>query len=651
MIQLKIYFLSFFTLLCASQAVSIDISTGFGAFGKDKMEMSGNAATDGYNSQVGIYGGTNVTSEGDIGSNEDIRLTGNVVVNGDANPGPGYQVILEGNAQVTGSTNPTLELVVLDTIESFMPGIENLKISGKEVDTLTEGIYQYKKVEVGGEGNLFLLGNVRIECERFVVSGRGKIYVEGSATILCSKMFEVSGDGIFNAGGEITGETKNTTVFVKNFGSGTEVLISGRGKFFGSLFAPGTVVEISGRGEIFGKVVGKEVKISGNGELHYDEAVDVNLIQQWTFESPVQDFVIGKKLDGEYYVKVAVFYESLPEPSEPFNSIVFYDEAMIEMKRINIFGSCLVNISDDERFIGISELAEVDTINGLDIGRFMMFNIDGDSLWSVSGHKWISGFFYIIDDGNTVLYRTMVPTGWGMITSGGSDTFSLVDFGVGLSSDDSVFVVGYNEHRHGVIKKLDRFGNEIWKTKLSTPGVGGFSLSKDGSWVAVQSADAMFQDATGSKKNHIFFLEGNMGAQTWDFEVPWIGRYQFNYSSDSREVTITRSRNGVWCVDLIGKFVNWTFFDPDTSIWFIKADVNEDGSRVFTGAVTGLDTPYLPWFAYLFDSDGNILWKEELVGPGDTFESEVDPLVKFANPQGSRFFAVNGDRVYYYEAE
>jgi hypothetical protein len=272
MFRFKFLYILLITLFFNSQAIYGVVSTGFGAFGNNKVVISGDASLDSYDSQLGPYGGINVSSEGDVGSNGEIHLMGNLVVNGNVISGPGQQVIILGNVQVTGSTNPAMESVILDTVDSFVPGFTDLLKSEMEVDTLRDGIYRFDEVEVSGDGQLFLIGNVRIECAKFEISDSSMVVVEGTAEIYCSEKFVVSGESIFNAQ-EVMGTsiTTNATVFVK--GSEAVAEFSGRGHFYGTLNAPGEVVEVSGRSEIFGSIVGSEVEISGQGKLHFDEAL------------------------------------------------------------------------------------------------------------------------------------------------------------------------------------------------------------------------------------------------------------------------------------------------------------------------------------------------------------------------------------------
>lgn len=113
-------------------------------------------------------------------------------------------------------------------------------------------------------------------------------------------------------------------------------------------------------------------------------------------------------------------------------------------------------------------------------------------------------------------------------------------------------------------------------------------------------------------------------------------------------------QNKIWYADLVGGSLQWQHIDPDTSIWFIKADVNADGSRILVGATSVIDPDdlTLPWFAYLFDGDGKLLWKGELAGLGDTEPYiNLEPIIKFADPEGSRFYATNREKVYYYRVD
>lgn len=579
-----------------------------GVFGGEEVRMGGNGFIDSYDSEKGPYGGTNIAEHGNIGSNDDIRLSGNVVVKGNATPGPAHQVFLTERARVTGSKDPASRVVVLGLIEEFTPGSQDLKVNSGKSRTLDEGEHRFKEVLVNGE--LILKGKVTLFCNSFSVSGRGKVQIEGEAEIFCKEDFEISGQGVFNGGGEMTGDATNAEVFVK----GNDSKIVGEGRFYGVLYAPEREVLISGNGEAFGAVTGKRVMIEGNGKVHYDGALmRVRLIEEFTLEAPVQDFIIGQRGDGEFFPKAAI----LPD------AIVFYDEEMNETKRITFTHAHNLAVSEDGRFIATSEVIEVDPEKfDVEKGKFIMYNTDGDPLWSAD--LWIDGFMYILDNGNTLLFNHEEQGFSALLNSQG--VIKRGEFGAILAVEERNFV-------NPEVKKFDLFGNLIWEnhapTATETQGVG---ISPDGTYIS----------ATYIVRNiiKIRILDGTSGAELFEFQVTPRGTYEFVFSADSRIMVTTSQRTGVWCVDMETRKVKWTYFDPEINRWFGPAAVNRDGSRILVGADTGpVNNPgRLPQFLYLFDGNGKVIWKEEV---SNSFLRFVDPDVK-------RFFVSEGDKVFYY---
>ncbi|MFH1062903.1 MAG: hypothetical protein V1747_08505 [Candidatus Omnitrophota bacterium] len=57
----------------------------YAAFAEGTMSISGQGATDSYDSSLGAYGGSNVGSDGDVGSNTEFSGSGQAYVDGDIN--------------------------------------------------------------------------------------------------------------------------------------------------------------------------------------------------------------------------------------------------------------------------------------------------------------------------------------------------------------------------------------------------------------------------------------------------------------------------------------------------------------------------------------------------------------------------------------
>ncbi|MBI1977281.1 MAG: hypothetical protein HYS55_00850 [Candidatus Omnitrophica bacterium] len=224
-------------------------------FANQTIAMSGNAQTDAYDSSVGTYNVGTATSEGHIGSNRSggntIALSGNVQIKGDATVGPGADIntaiVTSGNATITGTESVASSTTTLDpvTVPGSATNLGSISVSGNNTQTLTGGTYVVSSISVTGNGRLNVTGNATI-------------YVTGNVNI--------AGNGVGTASNLPT----NLTLKVQ----GSQINLSGNGAFYGGIYAPSTQVNISGNGALYGAVVANWINDSGNGNVHYDKALN-----------------------------------------------------------------------------------------------------------------------------------------------------------------------------------------------------------------------------------------------------------------------------------------------------------------------------------------------------------------------------------------
>ncbi len=227
----------------------------YALFSNGSITMSGNAKTDSYNSSIAPYSSAGAGSSGDIGTNSSLAgytmLSGNATVNGKSYIGPlgniatAYQI--SGNAVINGtktmlSATETLSPV---TIPGGLASGGALAISGNSTVTLPAGTYYYSSINVSGNGKLLL-------------SGAATVYVSGTVSI--------AGNGI----GTAQSLPPNLTLKVQ----GNSVGLSGNGNFYGAIYAPSAAIAISGNGSIYGSMIGSSFSDSGNGAIHYDQALN-----------------------------------------------------------------------------------------------------------------------------------------------------------------------------------------------------------------------------------------------------------------------------------------------------------------------------------------------------------------------------------------
>ena len=241
-----------------------------GVFGRDSIQMSGNGYTDAYDSSKGAYGPSNRTNDGNIRSNGGVALSGNATIGGNAVPGPGQKVTMAGNAKVTGSTTPAAAPAAYApvTVPGGATNLGTLSLSGNKKRTLTAGTYVVSSISITGNAKLIINAS----------GGPVNLYVTGAIS--------VAGNGIANS----TNLPQNLMIYQSGSNG---ISFSGNADFYGTLYAPESPLAISGNGNMYGAFVASSLQNSGNGGVHFDQALKAipggpgtfKLTSMWTLPS------------------------------------------------------------------------------------------------------------------------------------------------------------------------------------------------------------------------------------------------------------------------------------------------------------------------------------------------------------------------------
>ncbi len=251
----------------------------YGIFSQNGVTLSGNGYTDSYDSSVGPWALATHHTNGDVGTNASgagvIRLSGNARIYGNAQVGVGGDastgITTSGNAAVLGQ-----ELVASspkDMTPVADPGggtAATLNLSSNDSQTISSGAYRLPSISLSGNATGNISGNVTLYVTGNIsISGNATLNVlaGGSLTIYASGTVSISGNGI-----------TNNTLLPKNliiYGTSTcsSVSISGNGNLYGAIYAPNANASITGNGNIYGSIVNSSMTDSGNGSIHYDEAL------------------------------------------------------------------------------------------------------------------------------------------------------------------------------------------------------------------------------------------------------------------------------------------------------------------------------------------------------------------------------------------
>ena len=225
----------------------------YAVFAKDNVQMSGNAQTDSYNSANGAYNPLTAGSRGDMGTNSThggtVQLSGNVQVKGNAVVGtggnPNNVITMSGNSQITGTQSAATSPLSLPPATTTATLEGQLTISGNTTYMLPAGTHHFSSLSITGNARLVPMGPV-------------KIYVDGD--------IKISGNGVAT----VNNVPANTLIYATQ---DEEVSISGNGNLYAGVYAPNSEVSNTGNGQLFGAMVSKTYHQSGNGKIHFDEAL------------------------------------------------------------------------------------------------------------------------------------------------------------------------------------------------------------------------------------------------------------------------------------------------------------------------------------------------------------------------------------------
>lgn len=242
--------------------------------GIDSIRITGTPETDSFRSSEGSYSSQTPGEAGHICSDGEIEVIGTAEVHGNANPGKGHTVEIVGSAEVTGNTTPRLRPLNMPPVDTdeiedehdngSLPPIvritgkksvgsspldsnRNFTLTGTTSYDIPEGDYYFNDLTLSGQSSLN-------------VSGKTRIWLTGN---------------LRTAGGKLANNTGKADQLQILMTGGTAD-ITGNVDFYAVIYAPDTAVEIQGTGQLTGAVVGKTLRMTGTGDIHYDEDLDLS---------------------------------------------------------------------------------------------------------------------------------------------------------------------------------------------------------------------------------------------------------------------------------------------------------------------------------------------------------------------------------------
>lgn len=235
----------------------------FAVFGDQTLNVSGNARTDSYDSRTGPYVEATAGAHGNVGTNATtaggVTVGGSIFINGQVAVGPN---VSDPTSVVTGydpafiTGNPK----VVSQATSFpMPSV-----------TIPEGCQQTLPPLVGNVRTFSSSAGTYCPTGDLTVNGGEVLTADGPVKIYLSGQLDISGNATV---GVATNPTAIKFLLTSTGGATVEGTITGSTLFYGALYGPNATINLSGNTEVFGSIIARTVNVSGNAELHYDEAM------------------------------------------------------------------------------------------------------------------------------------------------------------------------------------------------------------------------------------------------------------------------------------------------------------------------------------------------------------------------------------------
>ncbi|MGA2587458.1 MAG: hypothetical protein ABSF88_10615 [Candidatus Aminicenantales bacterium] len=252
----------------------------YGIFGNTSVSMMNNSRIDSYDSRLGLYGGTNVHHNGDVGTNATgygaISLINSSVVDGDATSG--YQSDPNQAIQVVNSSSVTGQKTALTstkTLPSVTPPV-GLTSRGdySKVGTSTT-------INASGQYGNFSLVNSAV----VTVTADVTLYITGTFTLSNTSQFKINsgcsvtlyfGGGLnINNGSQINNLSKDPTklmIFGTDAFTGAQTFANSADTY-ACIYTPKANLTLANGSTIYGAVTANTIMGANYAAIHYDEAL------------------------------------------------------------------------------------------------------------------------------------------------------------------------------------------------------------------------------------------------------------------------------------------------------------------------------------------------------------------------------------------
>lgn len=254
----------------------------YGVFGNEGVDIDSNAVIDSYDSRLGGYGGTNVGSEGNVGTNGTfygcIALSSNAKVFGNAVVGPGsdpeIDIITRSNSKIYGEKLSLSEEKAMPSISppGGLPYMGSYYLEGKNIGIINQSgeyasfrLTSNSKVMITADVTLYITGE-------FSMSSNSQLEIVNDAKVT----IYLGGSFIQESNTEINNLSKKTNklILVGTEGFNGFMVWNSNSQFYGAVYVPNATVDFKSNSNFYGSVVGKKINsISSNAKIHFDKAL------------------------------------------------------------------------------------------------------------------------------------------------------------------------------------------------------------------------------------------------------------------------------------------------------------------------------------------------------------------------------------------
>jgi Flp pilus assembly protein TadG len=252
--------------------------------GIEWVKVDGNPGSDSYDSVEGPYDPATANPRGSVCSDGDVTVSGGAVVSGDATAGNNPatdEVTLNGGGTVEGIIGNRIKPLNMPPVDTSVVAVDNdndalPKDKVWRWDPERNKWVKASPLDKAGDftlnaGEVFDLPPGDYYFRNMIINGGATLNITGNTNIFITNDFTLAGGAFLN----------NNTMLASNlefYMTGGAANITSDTTFYGVVYAPNTSVTVNASAQFYGAIVGKTLSFSGSGLAHYDESLELEMV-------------------------------------------------------------------------------------------------------------------------------------------------------------------------------------------------------------------------------------------------------------------------------------------------------------------------------------------------------------------------------------